>query len=117
MNQDVTDYINNLNDKPKQAWQVDVCHQLRKIVHEAVPDIEERIQYGKPHFLKKGKYAFVLGTAKGWVTFTIFNAAALSAPDGFFEPGDSDRKTIKVLEGQAVDFELLAKLVQQAANV
>ena len=112
MNNPVTDYIENIG----QAWQAEACRTLRDIVHQHVPNVTERIQYGKPHFLKDGKYACVMGTAKGWVSFTIFNAAALEAPDGFFEPGDADRKTIKIRQGQPVDYALLAQLVQQAAG-
>jgi hypothetical protein len=112
MNQQVTEYI----DKIAQPWQAEVCAQLREVVRQVVPDVEERIQYGKPHFLKNKKYACVLGTAKGWVSFTIFNASALEAPDGLFEPGDSDRKTIKIREGQSVDYRLIGTLVQQAAQ-
>lgn len=74
------------------------------MVHQAIPEVAERLQYGKPHYLKDGKYAAVLGTAKGWVAFTIFNAAALDAPEGLFEPGPPDRKTIKIRQGQAVDY-------------
>ena len=117
MNQEVTEYIEKLNQKVNQEWQVEVCNSIRQIVHQSIPEVEERIQYGKPHFLKNGKYACVLGTAKGWVTFTIFNAKALEAPEGFFEPGGSpDRKTIKIREGQDVDYDLLVKLLQQAVN-
>ncbi len=114
MNQDVTDYISKLNDKPNQEWQVSVCNQLRKMTHSAIPTVEERIQYGKPHFMKSGKYAAVMGTAKGWVTFTIFNAESLQAPDGFFEEGDPNRKTIKILNGQSVDYALLESLLKQS---
>jgi hypothetical protein len=112
MNQDVTDYINKIN----QVWQADVCNRIRQIVHQSIPEVAERIQYGKPHFLKNGKYAAVLGTAKAWVSFTIFNAEKLEAPAGFFEAGGTDRKTLKILQGQDVDYDLLAKLVQQGAN-
>ncbi len=113
MKQEITNYITKI----EQKWQAEICTQLRQIVHQSVPEVEERIQYGKPHFLKNGKYACVLGTAKGWVSFTIFNAQKLEAPDGFFELSDTtDRKTIKIKQGQAVDFGLVAKLVQQAAS-
>jgi len=111
MNQDVTDYI----DAIKVDWQAEVCRQLRQIIHDAAPDVTERLQYGKPHFLKNGKYACVLGTAKGWVSFTIFNAATLEAPDGFFEPGPPERKTVKIRDGQAIDPALLTPMVQQAS--
>lgn len=112
MNQDIATYINKIDQK----WQAEVCTRLDQIIHRSIPDVQERIQYGKPHYLKNGKYACVLGTAKGWVSFTIFNAESLEAPEGFFEPGDPNRKTIKIRQGQEVDYDLLAKFVQQAAN-
>jgi hypothetical protein len=113
MNPAVTDYIQTI----KLPWQAEVCTALRQIIHQAVPDVAERLQYGKPHFLKNGKYACVMGTAKGWVSFTIFNASGLDAPDGLFEESEeTERRTIKFREGQAVDAALLAGLIGQAAS-
>ncbi len=113
MNPQVTDYMDNIG----LDWQAESCRQLRQMVHDTVPDVDERLQYGKPHFLKNGKYAAVLGTAKGWVSFTIFNAATLTAPDGFFEAGGApERKTIRILEGQDVDYALLAALLKEATG-
>lgn len=113
MNDAVTDYIQNI----KQDWQIPICTTIRDLIFEAIPDVEERIQYGKPHYLKNKTYACVLGTAKGWVSFTIFNATDLNAPDGFFEAGGApERKTIKILKDQAVDYALLGDLLKQAAD-
>lgn len=111
MNQDVTDYIAQI----KLPWQSEICSNLREIIHDAIPEVAERIQYGKPHFLKNGKYAAVLSTAKGWVSFSIFNAAALEVPEGQFEAGSGDRLTTKLAEGKAVDYELLYTLLKQAS--
>lgn len=116
MNQEVTDFINKHNDKPNQEWQVEVSNQLRQLAQDNIPDFSERIQYGKPHFLKNGKYAAVLGTAKGWVTFTIFNAQDLEAPTGFFEDGPPERKTVKILKDRSVDYAFLGKLLKKAAS-
>src|SRR4051812_36048627 len=107
MSQEVTDFINKLSDKAGQEWQVEVSNRLRQIANESIPDVSERIQYGKPHFLKSGKYAAVLGTAKGWVTFTIFNAESVEEPKGFFEAGPPERKTVKILKGQTLDYDLI----------
>ncbi|MBA2277945.1 MAG: DUF1801 domain-containing protein [Chloroflexia bacterium] len=112
MNQAVTDYMHGI----KQEWQAEVCTRIRQVIRESIPEVEERIQYGKPHFLKNGSYAAVLGTAKGWVSLTIFNATTLEAPDGFFEPGPPERKTVKIREGEEVDDELLARLLRQASD-
>ena len=112
MSQGITDYIAKRNPQ----WQADICMRLNQVVHEALPEVEERIQYSKPHYLKQGKYLAVLGTAKGWVSFTIFNATNLEVPDGLFESSETgDRKTIKIREGQAVDYDLMTKLVREAA--
>lgn len=112
MNPEITTYIDGL----EQKWQAQLCNQIRAVVHQAMPTIVERLQYRKPHFLLNGKYACVLGTAKGWVSFTIFNAKALETPAGLFEASDDgDRKTIKVKEGQALDGELLLALLSKAA--
>ena len=116
MSQAVTDFINNLNTKAGQEWQVEVSNRLRQIANESIPEVEERIQYGKPHFMNNGKYAAVLGTAKGWVTFTIFNAEGIEGPEGFFEAGPPERKTVKILKGKPFDYDLLAKLLKQTAN-
>ena len=112
MNQEVTDYIQSL----AQPWQVELCTAMRQRIHDAVPDVTERLQYRKPHFLKNGAYLAVLGPAKGWVTLMIFNAADLDAPDGTFEPGGPpERRNVKIREGQDVDIDVLGKLVAQAA--
>lgn len=112
MNEQVTDYIDNIG----LEWQKDICTQLRQIVLDAIPDVEEKIQYSKPHYRKNGKYACVIGTAKGWVSFTIFNAESLQPPEGMFESSENgDRKTIKIKQGQSVDSALLTQLVTQAA--
>jgi len=113
MNDQITDYISKL----AQPWQVEVCNHIRQLMHNAIPDVTERLQYGKPHFLKGKNYAGVLGPAKGWVSFTIFNAQTLQTPEGLFESSDTgDRKTIKIREGQTVDYEMLKNLIQQAAS-
>lgn len=109
---EVTTYIQSI----KVDWQQPICEQLRQIIHQSVPDVTERIQYGKPHFLKNGKYAGVLGTAKDWVSFTIFNATDVEGPAGLFEDGPPERKTIKIRKGQAVDYDLLGALLQKAAS-
>lgn len=113
MNEQITEYIQDI----KLPWQAEVCEDIRQMIHQRIPDVQERLQYKKPHFLKNGRYAAVLGTAKGWVSFTIFNATSLEAPEGFFEPSDvSDRQTIKIREGQPVDYDLLGRLIKQASD-
>lgn len=113
MTQPINDYLQSR----EPAWQSECCQQLHDLVYQAIPDVEARLQYGKPHYLKNGKYACVLGTAKGWVSFTIFNAAALQFPEGLFEESETaERRTIRFREGQPVDERLLISLIRQSAS-
>lgn len=110
MNQEVTDFIDSI----KEPWQGELAASLRKAVHQAIPDVNERIQYKKPHFLKNGKYAAVISTSKGAVSFTIFNANSLDLPEGMFV-GPPERKTVKLCKGDTLDFEQLVSWVSQAS--
>ena len=112
MNQEVTAYI----DAIEQEWQIGVCTRLRAIVHESVPQAEEINAYGKPHYRKDGKFACTYSAAKTWVSFTIFNGKAIDVPEGLFEPGNPERRTIKIRKGQDVDYDLLAGLLKEAAG-
>ncbi|MUT64688.1 DUF1801 domain-containing protein [Paenibacillus sp. NEAU-GSW1] len=102
-------------EKVKEPWQAQLCQVLRQVVHHAIPDVQERIQYNKPHFLKNKKYAAVISTSKDAVSFTIFNAAELELPEGLFD-GPPERKTIKFRNGQQADSEMLSRLVGQASS-
>ncbi|CRK85216.1 DUF1801 domain-containing protein [Neobacillus massiliamazoniensis] len=111
MNQEVTDFIKAL----KEPWQGELSTNLREVVHQAIPDVNERIQYKKPHFLKNGKYAAVISTSKNAVSFTIFNAAELELPEGMFD-GPPERKTLKLVKGDTFDLRQLVSLVSQASG-
>jgi len=110
MSLEVTDFIDGI----KEQWQGQLCASLREAIHEAIPDVLERMQYKKPHFLKNGKYAAVISTAKDTVSLTIFNTGGLSLPEGF--DGPPERKTIKLRQGQQIDNQLVASLVSQASS-
>ena len=111
MNQEVTEYIQKL--KP---WQIEVCESLRKLVYDTIPSVEERVQYGKPHYLLNGHYACVIHAAKDKISFMIFNAGELKEIKGFFKSmSDPNRKTATITEGQDVDYSTLKELLKQAS--
>jgi len=110
MNLEVTEFIDGVKDN----WQGKLCASLREVAHKAIADVQERMQYKKPHFLKNGKYAAVISTSKDAVSFTIFNTVGLTLPEGF--DGPPERKTIKLRQGQQIDSQLFVSLVSQAAS-
>ncbi len=112
MNQEVTAYIQKL---PK--WQADAAETLRKTVHKTIPGVEERLQYGKPHYLKNGHYAAVISAAKDKLSFMIFNATELPEIKGYFKSmSGPERKTATILEGQKIDYKQLADLLKTASD-
>ncbi|MDQ6478117.1 DUF1801 domain-containing protein [Dyadobacter sp. LHD-138] len=111
MNPEVTQYIEKL-----QPWQIEVCGELRKMISHTIPDVQERLQYGKPHYLKNGHYACVIHGAKEKISFMIFNAGELEEIKGFFKSTTSpDRKTATIIEGQKIDYEVVARLLGKAS--
>jgi len=110
MNEEVSTFIKNLN----QSWQIEVSNRLRQMVHQSIPDVEERIQYKKPHFLKHGHYAAVISPSKDAIAFMIMNANGLTFPKGF--EGPAERKWLKIREGDTPDYEQLANLLVQASS-
>lgn len=112
MNEEVTQYIQKLPD-----WQIAISEKLRKMIFETIPTVQERIQYGKPHYLKDGHYAAVIHAAKDKVSFMVFNATELEDIKGFFNSTTSpDRKTAAIKQGMEVDYDLLSAKLKQASD-
>ncbi len=109
MNEEVTQYI-----EKTQPWQKEVCNSLREIMFTAIPDVEERLQYGKPHYLKNGSYTAVMYAGKDKVSFMLFNATNIPEVKGFLRSmGKGDRKTIDIQEDQSVDYQQVTELVRK----
>jgi hypothetical protein len=111
LNEDVTNYI-----QQAKPWQSVVCNSLRKAVHETVPNVEEQLQYGKPHFLKDDAHVAVIHVGKDKVSFMIFNAEKIQAPGLLRSMGKGERKTADITEGQVVDYSQLAALLSQSVK-
>lgn len=110
MNEEVTNFIEKLGT----PWQIELTNRLREMVHQTIPMVEERIQYKKPHFLKNGHYAAVISPSKNAIAFMIMNAKGLEFPKAF--EGPTERKWIKIKEGDTPDYTLLSTLLTQATE-
>ncbi|MCD7033670.1 DUF1801 domain-containing protein [Metabacillus sp. GX 13764] len=110
MNHEVTAFI----EKMDPSWKADVSNQLRQMVHECIPEAEERIQYKKPHFLKNGHYAAVISPSKDAIAFMIMNTSGMKVPNGF--QGPEERKWLKIKEGDSPDYKLLSELLKEASS-
>ncbi len=53
-----------------------ILHHLRALMHDAIPEVEETIKWGMPHFLYKGKNIAGIAAFKAHASFTIHGEAA-----------------------------------------
>jgi hypothetical protein len=109
MDAEVKQYVNKLPE-----WQVEVCKTIQKVIHKSIPDVEEKLQYGKPHYLKNGHYAAVIHAAKDKISFMVFNATEIPEVKGFLRSmGNGERKVIDIKEGQQIDYDNLSDLLKK----
>ncbi|QLY29923.1 DUF1801 domain-containing protein [Nocardia huaxiensis] len=112
MNSEVTQYINRT-----QPWQIEVCERLRTMVADTIPEVEEQMLYGKPHFLKNGQHAALIHVAKNKVSFMVFNAGDIAAVPGVLRSmGNGERKTADIVEGQDTDYDQLARILTETSH-
>jgi hypothetical protein len=112
MHNDVTKYF----DKAL-PWQQEVCQNLRELVRQTIPGVEEKLEYGKPHFLKNDQHAAVIHVAKDKISFMLFNAADVEPVKGVLRSlGKGDRKAVDISEGQDVDYGLLAGILAKTSS-
>lgn len=79
---DVDDYIAKSEDFAKP-----ILEKIRKVVHEACPDVEEKMRWSFPHFDHKGMM-LSMAAFKNHCAFTFAKQSIMDDPEGLF--GDSD---------------------------
>jgi uncharacterized protein YdeI (YjbR/CyaY-like superfamily) len=57
-----------------------ILEYLRKIIHEACPEVEEIMKWGNPHFDYKGDMMCILAAYKKHCSFSLYKAKLMSAP-------------------------------------
>ncbi len=108
-NPKVDSYINSLED-----WQQEMCINVRKLIHEASPDIEEVIKFtNRPYFVHKGNVAALLA-AKNHVNVFIYDPTAPD-PAGIINQGQTNAtaRSIQISKGQMVDKSAFITLIKQ----
>jgi hypothetical protein len=97
-------------------WRGEKLAQLRKLIHEALPDVEEEWKWGKPVWSHNG----ILCTGevyKAAVKTTFPKGASLDDPDHLFNSSldGNVRRAIDFFEGEAIDGPAFKDLIKAAA--
>jgi hypothetical protein len=104
----VDDYIAGL-----PAWQQHVCRQVREIVHEADPEVEETIKRSvQPYFVLHGNVRALLAT-KDHVNVFIYDPIAPD-PTGIVNQGhgNATARSVQIYRNQPIDRAALRSLLR-----
>ena len=97
------------------GWRGKVMSQLRRIVHEAAPEIVEEWKWDTPVFSQNGNVV-AAGTFQDHVKLNFFKGASLEDPHRLFNAGLEAKATraIDIYEGDKIDDAALTDLIRSA---
>ncbi len=106
----VDDYIDRL-----PGWQQRICHEVRDLVHEADPEVEETIKRTvQPYFVLQGNVCAFLA-AKTHVNVFVYDGAMVPDPDGIITAGHDNKtaRTVSFQEGAVINKPALLAMFRQ----
>jgi hypothetical protein len=108
----VDDYIAGLAD-----WQQRICSNVRQMIHDAEPEIEETIKFtNRPYFTLKGNVCALLA-AKDHVNVFVYDPIAPD-PAGLINQGhgNATARSIQIKPGESIDSAAFKALVKTVAS-
>ena len=102
--------------KALDGWRGETLAQIRKLIHEADPDVVEEWKWGIPVWSHDG--ILCTGeTYKAAVKTTFAKGASLPDPSGLFNSSleGATRRAIDFREGETIDAEAFKALIRAAA--
>ena len=96
-------------------WQQGICLEVREIIHEADPDVEETIKRRvQPYFVLDGNVCALLA-AKDHVNVFLYDGAIVPDPEGIITAGhdNSTARQISIREGEPLNWPALLAMFRQ----
>ena len=97
------------------AWQQDVCREVRRLVHEADPEVVETIKRTvQPYFVLQGNICALLA-AKDHVNVFLYDGGIVPDPEGIITAGHDNRtaRTVAYREGEEINRRALGNMFTQ----
>lgn len=100
-------------------WRGTMLARVRKIIHEAAPDIVEEVKWRGTPVWSRGGIVCTGETYKKVVKLTFARGAALPDPSGLFNSilDGNVRRAIDIHEGDTVDEEAMKGLIRAAIEL
>ncbi|TLM80735.1 DUF1801 domain-containing protein [Pseudarthrobacter sp. NamE2] len=95
-------------------WQQAVCRQVRDLVHQADPDVQETIKRSvQPYFVLAGNICALQGT-KDHVNVFLYDGGLAPDPNHIITGGHGNKtgRMISVYEGEAINEPALVELLR-----
>ena len=95
-------------------WQQAICHQLRALIHDADPEIEETIKRtDRPYFVLKGNVCALLA-AKDHVNLFLYDGAIVLDPEHIITGGhdNATARTIAVRRDETINAPALTAMLR-----
>jgi hypothetical protein len=96
-------------------WQQAICHEVRDLVHEANPEVEETIKRTvQPYFVLQGNICALLA-AKDHVNVFLYDGGIVPDPEGIITAGHDNQtaRTVGVRQGETVNRSALLAMFRQ----
>ena len=106
----VDDYIDGLED-----WQQRICREVRDLIHEADPEIEETIKRTyRPYFVLQGNVCALLA-AKDHVNVFLYDGAIVPDPEGIITAGHDNKtaRTVAYRKDEKINAPALVAMLRQ----
>ena len=100
-------YIDALPD-----WQQDICRQVRRLLHDADPGIEETIKRTvQPYFVLEGNVAALLAT-KDHVNVFLYDGGLTPDPEGVITGGHGNQtgRTVSIYRDEPINAPALTEI-------
>ncbi len=114
----IDQYIAQLTENSETEWKGELLAQLRKVIHEANPQIQEEWKWEVPIFTNSGMVC-AISAFKDHVKINFFKGAHLQDPYRLINNGldSKNHRSIDFKEGDKVNEGALKELVKEAVNL
>ena len=97
------------------AWQQDICHRVRDLVHAADPEVQETIKRSvQPYFVLDGNICALLA-ARDHVNVFLYDGAIVPDPEGIITAGHDNQtaRTVGYRHGEPVNERALGAMFRE----
>lgn len=107
----VDEYIAGL-----EPWQAEIVAEVRRVILEAAPAVEESVRWDQPVYETNGPFAYIKGYMKA-VHFGFWRGIEILDPKGLLQGSGEKIRHVKLASLDDVDPETFADYIQQAIKL